>query len=370
MADVFLSYASADRERARELAEVLSDRGFTTWWDRTIQPGRAFDEVIQEELAAARCVIVLWSQASAGSNWVKLEASEAASRHVLVPASIEAVPIPFEFRRLQAANLADWTGERDHPELETLLSAVATVVAAPNRTNASPAARPAAPRRRRWLSLPVAIAIVFALALVSAGALMLRRQLNAASGAGTTDSVTGSIRPARTEPPPASPPTRAPAPAAAPAAAAEADPTPKPKGTNLLALENGGEVLVGNSPDWPKVNDGDDTTWFYTALGGEVVFGFKDGKAATFDTFAMLIPKTDTDNVKGFELSGGNAAPTGPFQSIGSFETQNVRLFKTPYQEFHFPPVTAKYLKLKVVSTYGYPNAAVYELQLRGTPGG
>jgi len=108
MADIFVSYASADRDRARALAEALATQGWSVWWDRTIPPGRQFDEVIEEELAAAGCVVVLWSKASVASSWVKTEAAEARDRKILVPVLIEEVKIPLEFRRLQAADLSQW----------------------------------------------------------------------------------------------------------------------------------------------------------------------------------------------------------------------------------------------------------------------
>ncbi len=38
MADIFLSYASADRDWAKRLAAVLAGRGWSVWWDRTISP--------------------------------------------------------------------------------------------------------------------------------------------------------------------------------------------------------------------------------------------------------------------------------------------------------------------------------------------
>jgi hypothetical protein len=88
------------------ISETLAARGFSVWWDRVIPPGRQFDEVIEEALEASRCVAVLWSKASIGSTWVKIEAAEAMSRKALIPAIIDEVEIPLEFRRLQAADLS------------------------------------------------------------------------------------------------------------------------------------------------------------------------------------------------------------------------------------------------------------------------
>jgi hypothetical protein len=36
MSDIFLKYASADRDRAQRIAAVLEDQGWSVWWDRTI----------------------------------------------------------------------------------------------------------------------------------------------------------------------------------------------------------------------------------------------------------------------------------------------------------------------------------------------
>jgi len=44
--------------------------------DRIIPPGITFDDVIEQNLDAAKCVIVLWSRESVKSKWVKTEASE------------------------------------------------------------------------------------------------------------------------------------------------------------------------------------------------------------------------------------------------------------------------------------------------------
>ena len=137
MADVFISYASADREIARTLGEALSARGYDAWWDRTIPPGRVFDEVIQEALGAARCVVVLWSQASIASNWVKTEAAEAASRSILVPVMVENVLVPIEFKRIQSANLAVWNGDQDHTEFRSVLASIDRLMSNPQKAAAT-----------------------------------------------------------------------------------------------------------------------------------------------------------------------------------------------------------------------------------------
>jgi hypothetical protein len=128
MADVFLSYARDDVGTAKLVANALSASGWTVWWDRTIPPGRTFDDVLEEALDRARCVVVLWSKKSVTSHWVKAEAGEGARREILVPVFLEAVKIPLEFRRVQAADLTGWKGEASHPEFEKVLLSIGNLV--------------------------------------------------------------------------------------------------------------------------------------------------------------------------------------------------------------------------------------------------
>jgi hypothetical protein len=149
MSDIFVSYSSKDRERAGVVARALEARGWSVWWDRTIPPGRQYDEVIEEALAQARCVVVLWSKASATSTWVKNEASEAMSKKALIPALIEdEVKIPFEFRRVQAADLSRWQGDAAMPEFVQFCDAIAGEIVSvappePSSRAPSPASAPA-----------------------------------------------------------------------------------------------------------------------------------------------------------------------------------------------------------------------------------
>jgi len=125
VSDVFISYASEDRPRAKVLAETLQAEGLTVWWDRSILPGKTFDKVIEAELSGSACVVVLWSRVSVESQWVRAEAGEALRRGVLIPVLLEDSGIPLVFRQIQAADISNWTGDRDHPGFRRLCAAIA-----------------------------------------------------------------------------------------------------------------------------------------------------------------------------------------------------------------------------------------------------
>ena len=144
MTDIFLSYASADRERAAALAAAFEAAGWSVWWDRKIVAGQAFDAAIEQALDAARCVVVLWSPHAVASEWVKNEAAAAAERGVLVPAMIEPVKLPLEFRRKQTADLTGWQGDAAHAGFAALCQGVAAQVGGKVQPAPVMPARPAA----------------------------------------------------------------------------------------------------------------------------------------------------------------------------------------------------------------------------------
>src|SRR5262245_13736862 len=175
MADIFISYARADRARAERLAHVLGEHGWAVWWDRQIPPGKAFDEVIEEALADAKCVIVLWSHDSVKSEWVKAEASDAARRRILVPILADEARIPLEFRRIQTARLIDWANLTANRDWDQLSQAVAALLGGGVRTvTPGPVARK---RVRRWtIFITVAAAIVVSIGVVLAALLNRHRE--------------------------------------------------------------------------------------------------------------------------------------------------------------------------------------------------
>lgn len=160
MTDIFLSYASEDRERAKKLTSSLEARGWSVWWDRKIVAGQTFDKVIEHHLETAKSVVVLWSNSSVSSEWVKNEAAVALERDVLVPALIDRVKLPLEFRRRQTVDLVGWSGDPRHEAFRALCDGISA--ATKGTTLPEPTRLPlwTLLTKRRWVAGGASILIV------------------------------------------------------------------------------------------------------------------------------------------------------------------------------------------------------------------
>lgn len=129
MADIFISYTKKDRSRVEPLAKALEDQGWTVWWDPIIPTGKDFDDIIEEELSKARCVIVIWTKKSVKSKYVKGEAREALNQEILIPIEIESgIKPPYDFRSLQTLSLTDWDGSDNFPAYQKLVSDISRII--------------------------------------------------------------------------------------------------------------------------------------------------------------------------------------------------------------------------------------------------
>jgi tetratricopeptide (TPR) repeat protein len=114
VADVFLSYARPDAAAAERVARALGKAGWSVWYDRELPAHRAYADVIASELESACAVLVLWSSASAASEWVRSEANRARELHKLVQARLDESRLPMPFDQIQCADLTKWRGAGRH----------------------------------------------------------------------------------------------------------------------------------------------------------------------------------------------------------------------------------------------------------------
>lgn len=162
MAQVFLSYDREDAPRAKAVAQALEKAGHSVWWDRHIKGGAQYAREIEQALKAADAVVVLWSERSVDSAWVRDEAASGRDRGRLVPVSLDGTEPPLGFRQYQTIDLGRGRMGRSHRH--ALNDAVGAVIGAP----AAELRRPAPVRRP--IRLPAGLlAATLALVVVAAG---------------------------------------------------------------------------------------------------------------------------------------------------------------------------------------------------------
>lgn len=152
--DVFLSYSRADSERARLFATALEEEGLKVWWDNVIRSGQAFDEQIEIALRTAKAVVVLWSENSVASRWVRAEATFAERRDILVPCMIEACERPIAFELIQSADLRGWSGATSDPTWRALVEEISSTIGGGAKKASKACTRVEAPREFARSSLP------------------------------------------------------------------------------------------------------------------------------------------------------------------------------------------------------------------------
>lgn len=124
MTDVFVSYSQKDRMRVAPIVEALETMNWSVWWDARGRVGADLDEMVDDELAHAKCVLVVWSNNSIASDWVKSEADEGRKRKILVPVTIDDAQPPRRFRQLNTVSLKEWTGDFEDEALKRVIEGV------------------------------------------------------------------------------------------------------------------------------------------------------------------------------------------------------------------------------------------------------
>ncbi len=132
---IFLSYSRKDIAQAKLLANAFENIGWDVWWDREIPPGKSFDDVIEQALDGATCVVVLWSHNSINSQWVRIEAAEGKNNNILIPIQIdEFKSLPLAFRRTQVAPLINWDGDTSSEDFQRIVASISPYMSSPAPT--------------------------------------------------------------------------------------------------------------------------------------------------------------------------------------------------------------------------------------------
>ena len=111
--DVFLSYSSKDGGQIESLANELEGKRVSVWFDRGLIAGQPYRDVLQQRIETVKAVVVLWTENSIGSKWVRAEANLADHHGKLIclrdpKLDAKRIPMPFaEVHMIEPGKLPD-----------------------------------------------------------------------------------------------------------------------------------------------------------------------------------------------------------------------------------------------------------------------
>ena len=156
MVDVFISYAREDDKAASALDQAFADNGLSVFRDTAIQAGERWDQKIEGALHSAKAIVVLWSEASVASHWVKDEASVGVDQGNLVPIALGGTVPPLGYRQIQAFPISRTAQLNDPEAIGPILARVASLTG----VGFAPAEAPRKPGRGKRRGLLIGAAAV------------------------------------------------------------------------------------------------------------------------------------------------------------------------------------------------------------------
>ena len=125
---------------------------------------------------------------------------------------------------------------------------------------------------------------------------------------------------------------------------------------NLLDTDSGAQLLYTNgglfAEHWKTLFTGNRTTAMVGA-NDFAVLAVRGDKAVTFDTIAILVDGIYAEfGVKELAIHTSSTSPEGPFVKAAQITVPNHPILQKPFQEFHFAPVQARFVKLQVLSSH------------------
>jgi hypothetical protein len=111
MADVFISFASPDRERVERIQGRLAERGFDVWSMHKLLPGDSVIKTVSRELEGSTNVVLAWSRHAEASPYVEGEIMYAFGARKLVPVRVEKWSWPAFLASVQYVDLTPGDNE-------------------------------------------------------------------------------------------------------------------------------------------------------------------------------------------------------------------------------------------------------------------
>jgi WD40 repeat protein len=135
MADVFISYARAERADAEQIKRRLEGLGLSVFLDvEGLDGGDVFSAKLDHEVKTAGCVLGLWTPLSLSRPWVQIECDIGRERGVLVPAMTQTYPrmaVPAPFWNIQHVDLTQLSERADDAGWLALVRALARTLNRP-----------------------------------------------------------------------------------------------------------------------------------------------------------------------------------------------------------------------------------------------
>ena len=151
MADVFISYARSTESCARALARLIEADGHSVWYDARLPAHRTYGDVIQEQIDAAKAVLIIWSKEAVRSQWVRSEADRGRHNGTLVQVRIEDCALPMPFDQIQCPALDGWGGDRSDPAFHVVRNTLSELLGGAEVAGEAPDVRTARPEEAQLL---------------------------------------------------------------------------------------------------------------------------------------------------------------------------------------------------------------------------
>ena len=237
MADIFVSYASQDRDVAFRIVGFLEQQGITCWVaPRDVPPGVEYGQAIISGIEQSRALVLILSDQSNDSMFVRKEVERAVSKtKPVLPVRIREVTPSGSLEFFISS--AQWVDAWKSPMEQHLLPLVGAIKAIGQPGAVPVRSAPLPPPRRSSMPLWVSMA--------------LATVLTAAAGAWWY----ASSAPATTAPAATAPPAAAPAPAPAPTASSIAPPAASPPAALPTAAPAAPVATAVPAPAGPRRND-------------------------------------------------------------------------------------------------------------------